>query len=630
MARGVFGGDWGSVALVQRKSKADMRGSYFRLINRTFQEIKPSDLETLFLLSKANPDYKFDFTNYRDGNFTKDVSVNGDIGGQKICYPNVSSATFLSIPGSPIAFWVPPEIINGFSQYDCFGDVAPGKVGMQTAKNDFFLRRWFEISRADFGVNRRKWLPYLKGGEYRKWFGNLDFVVRYYEDGSLLREQKNATICDEEILKLPKCTWSDVASGDFHCRMAPAWSFYDIKGHCFYPTLDNQFHLLAWANSNLFNSVMKFINPSLSFQVGDFNKIPVPSGVLEDADLAALAEANVRLTKADWNSRELSWDFQQSPLLFYITTSLKESLKAWEDQAFKDFNELKKNEEEINARCISHFNPELIFSNKVLDSDSSILRLELELPGLGQSSKGESGQDKVLKHDEVMRQFVSYCVGLMMGRYRLDKPGLNIAHPNPSAEELSSYEHNGHRIEIDDDAILPLMGSDCQFPDDVLHRMQGLLDAIWGGETRTANLNFLQACLGKDLEKYLVKDFFKDHCKRYKKKPIYWLFSSPKGAFQVLAYMHRMNAFTVEKIRSNYLLDHLRHLRQEEQLLAGNEAGLSSQDGKRLDQLRKDIAECEAYDLELKDVADAQIAFDLDAGVTENHKLFGKVVAKIK
>ena len=219
-----------------------------------------------------------------------------------------------------------------------------------------------------------------------------------------------------------------------------------------------------------------------------------------------------------------------------------------------------------------------------------------------------------------------------MGRYRLDKPGLNIAHPNPSAEELSSYEHNGHRIEIDDDAILPLMGSDCQFPDDVLHRMQGLLDAIWGDETRTANLNFLQACLGKDLEKYLVKDFFKDHCssQRYKKKPIYWLFSSPKGAFQVLAYMHRMNAFTVEKIRSNYLLDHLRHLRQEEQLLAGNEAGLSSQDGKRLDQLRKDIAECEAYDLELKDVADAQIAFDLDAGVTENHKLFGKVVAKIK
>jgi type II restriction/modification system DNA methylase subunit YeeA len=229
-----------------------------------------------------------------------------------------------------------------------------------------------------------------------------------------------------------------------------------------------------------------------------------------------------------------------------------------------------------------------------------------------------------------MRQFLSYCVGLMMGRYRLDEPGLHIAHPEPTAEEIASYSYNGHTVEIDDDAILPLMGSACQFPDDVLHRVHGLLDVIWGEETRTANVNFLEECLGKSLEKYLVKDFFKDHCKRYKKKPIYWLFASKKGAFQVLVYMHRMNAFTVEKIRSNYLLEHLRHLRQEEQMLASNEASLSSRDAKRLDQLRKDIAECEAYDLDLKDVADRQIAFDLDDGVTENHKLFGNVVAKIK
>jgi hypothetical protein len=234
-----------------------------------------------------------------------------------------------------------------------------------------------------------------------------------------------------------------------------------------------------------------------------------------------------------------------------------------------------------------------------------------------------------VQRDVVMHQFVSYCVGLMMGRYRLDRPGLNIAHPDPTAEELSAYIHNGHRVEIDEDAILSLMGSECQFPDDVLHRFHGLLDAIWGAETRTANLNFLQECMGKDVEKYLVKDFFKDHCRRYKKTPIYWLFASKKGAFQVLVYMHRMNAFTVEKIRSNYLLEHLKHLRQEEQRLAANVLNLAARDAKRLDKLRKDIAECEAYDLELKDVADRQIVFDLDDGVTENHKLFGTVVAPI-
>jgi hypothetical protein len=267
--------------------------------------------------------------------------------------------------------------------------------------------------------------------------------------------------------------------------------------------------------------------------------------------------------------------------------------------------------------------------------DITILQEELDskdLEALEDEFRAGGGQpiELPIKRDVVMQQFLSFCVGLMMGRYRLDEPGLHIAHPEPTAEEIASYSYNGHTVEIDDDAILPLMGSACQFPDDVLHRVHGLLDVIWGEETRTANVNFLEECLGKSLEKYLVKDFFKDHCKRYKKKPIYWLFASKKGAFQVLVYMHRMNAFTVEKIRSNYLLEHLRHLRQEEQMLASNEASLSSRDAKRLDQLRKDIAECEAYDLDLKDVADRQIAFDLDDGVTENHKLFGNVVAKIK
>ena len=388
------------------------------------------------------------------------------------------------------------------------------------------------------------------------------------------------------------------------------------------------------SHTNFVYHILQVLNPTLVYQAGDINRVPIIVDSRKKGVVDGLVQSALGLSENDWNSRETSWDFEQSPL-FNQSQNLEASFYTWFQKASADFFQLHKNEEELNRIFIDIYGLQDELTPEVALKDITILQEELDkkdLEALESTFREHGGQpvELPIDRDEVMRQFVSYCVGLMMGRYRLDKPGLNIAHPNPSAEELSSYEHNGHRIEIDDDAILPLMGSDCQFPDDVLHRMQGLLDAIWGGETRTANLNFLQACLGKDLEKYLVKDFFKDHCKRYKKKPIYWLFSSPKGAFQVLAYMHRMNAFTVEKIRSNYLLDHLRHLRQEEQLLAGNEAGLSSQDGKRLDQLRKDIAECEAYDLELKDVADAQIAFDLDAGVTENHKLFGKVVAKIK
>ena len=186
------------------------------------------------------------------------------------------------------------------------------------------------------------------------------------------------------------------------------------------------------------------------------------------------------------------------------------------------------------------------------------------------------------------------------------------------------------KVIIDEDAILPLMGKNCQFPDDALQQFQQVLDTIWGHETRTENINFIQDCLDKDLEKFLVKDFYKYHCKMYKKKPIYWLFASPKGAFQVLVYMHRMNAFTVEKIRANYLLEHIKNIRTEIMVLEGNASNLNTQEAKTLDRLRSDLIECEAYDMELKNVADQQISFDLDDGVKENYKLFESVVAKIK
>jgi len=307
----------------------------------------------------------------------------------------------------------------------------------------------------------------------------------------------------------------------------------------------------------------------------------------------------------------------------------------WFHKASDNFFQLHKNEEELNRIFIDLYGLQDELTPEVPLKHITILQEELDsddFEALEDEFRAGGGHpiELPIKRDVVMQQFLSYCVGLMMGRYRLDEPGLHIAHPEPTAEEVASYSYNGHTVEIDDDAILPLMGSACQFPDDVLHRVYGLLDVIWGEETRTANVNFLEECLGKSLEKYLVKDFFKDHCKRYKKKPIYWLFASKKGAFQVLVYMHRMNAFTVQKIRDRYLLDHLRQLRSEIERLEGLGVNASKAESKKLEQLRKDEVECREYELVLKDVADQQIAFDLDDGVTENHKLFGEVVAKIK
>jgi hypothetical protein len=310
-------------------------------------------------------------------------------------------------------------------------------------------------------------------------------------------------------------------------------------------------------------------------------------------------------------------------------------LNEWSYIDSKKFFELHRSEEELNRIFIDIYGLQDELTPEVPLKDITILQEELDsddLEALEDEFRAGGGQpiELPIKRDVVMQQFLSYCVGLMMGRYRLDEPGLHIAHPEPTAEEEASYSYNGHTVEIDDDAILPLMASACQFPDDVLHRVYGLLDVIWGAETRTTNVNFLEECLGKSLEKYLVKDFFKDHCKRYKKKPIYWLFASKKGAFQVLVYMHRMNAFTVQKIRDRYLLDHLRQLRSEIERLEALGVNASKAEAKKLEQLRKDEVECREYELMLKDVADQQIAFDLDDGVTENHKLFGEVVAKIK
>jgi hypothetical protein len=516
--------------------------------------------------------------------------------------------------------------------------------GMITGDNKKFVRGWAEVSVRDFQtdltdiddfqVSNGKWVPYNKGGGARKWYGNHDLAVNFGEEGRDFTRGKRQF---SNFFFKTNFSWSYISSTrDPDTRIYPSGFIWDVAGSSLFPKeIQHLEYFSALVGSAVGGTILNILNPTINVQVENIAAIPVIFGsdtVLER--IRNLVSGNVLISKSDWNAHEVSWDFRYNALLAK-SNSVKSDFFIWRQSVEKEFYLLHSNEEELNRLFIDIYGLQDELTPEVPLKDITILQEELDsddLRALEDEFRAGGGKpiELPIKRDVVMQQFLSYCVGLMMGRYRLDEPGLHIAHPEPTAEEVASYSYNGHTVEIDDDAILPLMGSACQFPDDVLHRVYGLLDVIWGEETRTANVNFLEECLGKSLEKYLVKDFFKDHCKRYKKKPIYWLFSSPKGAFQVLAYMHRMNAFTVEKIRSNYLLEHLRHLRQEEQMLASNEASLSSRDAKRLDQLRKDIAECEAYDLDLKDVADRQIAFDLDDGVTENHKLFGNVVAKIK
>lgn len=578
------------------------------------------------------------------------------------------------IPDFIFAYWLSDKGLKVFDKGESLSDLGEVKKGVATGDDSQFLREWFEIVYSKIYFNSKpntcslhyNWLPVNKGGGYRKWSGNFSNIINWHKDGLAIKNFRNDK---GKLRSRPQnldysfkdgITYNIVSSKGFTGRFTDYPSMMCDVGPTIFE-LQNKAYILGILNSVVASYFFSALCPGYKYDTGAVGKLPVISQV--DTIPTKLVENSVKISKKDWDSRETSWDFEQSPLLVSdeglgmrdenssLSTrpsSLSEAYERWEKDVTQDFFQLHQNEEELNRIFIDIYGLQDELTPEVALKDITILQDELDRKQLEQDEEvlrdeglGISRKDKGLSlipenyslpidKAEVMQQFISYAIGLFMGRYRLDKPGLNIAHPNPSEEELTSYNYKDGKVTIDDDAIIPLMGTAANFKDDALYQIQELLDTIWGKDTRTENLNFLQDGLNKDLEKYLVKDFWKYHCKTYKKKPIYWLFSSKKGAFQVLVYMHRMNAFTVEKIRANYLLEHLKYLNAEITALENNEANLNTQQARKLDQLRKDLVECEEYDMHLKNAADAQITFDLDDGVTENYKLFTDVVAKIK
>ena len=236
------------------------------------------------------------------------------------------------------------------------------------------------------------------------------------------------------------------------------------------------------------------------------------------------------------------------------------------------------------------------------------------------------------QEDVIIKQLISYMVGVWMGRYRLDRPGLNIAHPDPTEEELASYQYgpDNATLVIDDDAIIPILPTGAPFDDNLSQYISDFVRIAWGEASQTDNLNFIEKCLGKKIEDYVQKDFWKDHKKMYQNRPIYWLFSSKKGAFKALVYVHRMHPYTVEQVRTRYLLKYMDWLRSEAQRLEIRDADLTTAERRRLDRLRTDIEECEEYHERLQVVAEQAIPIDLDNGIPANHKQFGDILTKLK
>ena len=384
---------------------------------------------------------------------------------------------------------------------------------------------------------------------------------------------------------------------------------------------------------------MAVFNPTLAAQTGSLSKVPI---VFENTDeIEKLVCHNVSISKSDWDSHETSWDFHANPIVairndkvaegdmessFIIEDFVEQYKDLWEQR----FNQLHENEEELNRQFIEIYGLQDELDPYVPTKDITILQQgEIDIvPELGDDSG--FGDTIHWNEDVLMKQLISYAVGVWMGRYKLGTKGLHIAHPSPSSQELQEYLYGGEQVYIDEDGLIPVLPQNSPFDDNLSSRISDFIRIVFGEEKLTDNLNFIEQKLGTSIDQYVQKDFWKDHKKMYQNRPIYWLFSSSKGAFKCLAYMHRMDAYTAERVRSNYLLPYIEFLQNQIGELENRAVTLSTAENRKLQNFQKALDECREYHERLQVVAEQAIAFDLDDGVVVNYAKFGDILAKIK
>ena len=622
LSRGVFGADFGasSAVIVNAESK-ETYGTYFRLIERTFQEFDQQHLRMLFEQTLANHNFKYNFKEY-----TKDViSLPYSEDGNRIYYPHVSQQNFEKIPGLSIGgYFASKNILNSYVIGKSLEVVAQPKQGSTLGDNNRFLRLWYEVNNSSV-----KWIPCSKGGEFRKWYGNHNYLVNWGNNGKEIKSTGRATIRNLSFFFKQGITWSRIISGKPSFRILCNQFFFESAAGTCFPSEKNYEYILSFLNSSLIPIYLTIVNPTITLQSGSIATIPVLENRdnVKNKNIKEIVCDNISISKSDWDAHETSWDFQENELVRLNKEQgegshrLSDLMDAYREHWTEQFLQLHANEEELNRQFIEIYGLEDELTPDVPPEEITILQQgEISI---------ENGQ--IIWHDDVLvKQFISYAVGCMMGRYRLDKPGLHIAHPNPTEEEVCTYTYNGQDFTTDEDGIVPLMTRDCSFPDNASERFKQFLKVALGEDALTENLNFVEAALGKDIESYFVKDFWKDHLARYQRRPIYWLFSSKKGAFQCIAYMHRMNPYTVEQVRNKYLLPHMEYIGDRITEMESRAAALTTKERKLLEKFRKDLDECREYHDRLHEVADRQIAFDLDDGVVVNYAKFGDVLAKLK
>ncbi|WP_448674102.1 BREX-1 system adenine-specific DNA-methyltransferase PglX [Pseudoxanthomonas mexicana] len=579
------------------------------------------------------------------------------VGASKNCRHVAEGETFSKIPGSPIVYWISSHELRSFIELGSLSEIADFRQGMATTDNGRFLRQWSEISNtgivfdaessSDPKIEDKYWFPYNKGGGDRRWYGHNEFVVRYERGGQVLIDlvrKKYPKISDPEfVIKnrsyyfKPSVTYSALSGGEFAARICSRGYIFDTKGSSAFPLKEvSKEQLSSLLNSRVSSNFLKLLAPTLDFSLFALNKIPIPRNLPQHA--SSLAASCLEIAKRDWDAYETSWDFRFHPLVNESagsTHSIASSYATWVSENRKLIAEMKRLEEENNCLFIDAYDLQ-----GELAPDVRINQITLTVnPDYRYGGKLGDDEQWARFRQDTMVELVSYAIGCMMGRYSLDEPGLIYAHSSNVGFDPSRYT----TFPADVDGIVPVT-DELWFEDDAALRIREFLRAVWGDTSLEQNMAWLADSLGRKasespegaIRSYLADKFFKDHLQTYKKRPIYWLFSSGKqDAFQALVYLHRYNGGTLARLRAEYVIPltgkmHSRIEQLERDVATASSTAVRNRSNKQLESLRKKHQELLIYDEQLRHYADQRIELDLDDGVKVNYGKFGDLLADVK
>lgn len=558
----------------------------------------------------------------------------------------IKQSNFKKIPGSSIGYWISNIKLNALSDNQTISSQFSPATGLQTGDNNRFIRLWFEVEEQYKNV---KWFPLVNGGEVRKWYGNFQNYIYWYNEGEDIKKCKSSVLRNQQFYKKAGISWNRIASKFISLRAFPKGCFFDQAGDSMFSEDIEALHVcMGYLNTKVAKTFFDILAPTLNLTAGMIGKLPFKN-IDNFPFLYDIVTQNIYISKLDWDAHETSWDFQENELIRLVNKQTRETgasnfpLEAvmmvyqaeWNDK----FKQLHANEEELNRQFIEIYGLQDELTPDVpLDEVTILQKGEIDIVDGG----------IVWHEDVVIKQLISYLVGCFMGRYSIDKPGLIIASQNQDLSALNVKVEgidNGAQgsIEIDDDGVVPILAGE-YFPDDMTVRIEQAIKLIFGEEHFQTNLRYIDEKLGKPLREYLFKDFFNDHIdgKMYQKRPIYWMFSSKmgdkrkKGYFKALVYMHRMESDTLSKLHADYVVPYIDKIEQQhieaEDLSLRDDISQAARNKARksAEEYADQIRELKDFEQVLVQMASQRLSIDLDDGVRANYPKFYPLVEPIK